>query len=118
MFENDGSGLQPSPIFGDSHLGLPAVGPGCYVGAPSALRSVVPFIWGVRCGCAMGALCADWECLNVLISQDGTRRIARVYMDLDGFALVGIGPSLGIFLFRKIATVVAHLIFEILVDIG
>ncbi len=56
--------------------------------------------------------------LKVLFSQHGTRGVARVYVDLDGFAFVGIRPSLCIFLFAKITAVVAHLLIGIVVDIG
>ena len=56
--------------------------------------------------------------LKVFFSQHGTRGVARVYVDLHGFAFVGIRPGFGIFLSAKFAAVVAHLLFWIVVDVG
>src|SRR6185437_14514672 len=56
--------------------------------------------------------------LKVFLPQNGTRGVAGVYVDLDGFAFVGIRPSLGIVFVAKSALVVAHLLFGILVDVG
>src|ERR1700734_1864018 len=56
--------------------------------------------------------------LKVFFSQHGPRGVARVYVDLDGLALVKVRPGLGIFLLAKTAAVVAHLLFGIVVDVG
>jgi hypothetical protein len=56
--------------------------------------------------------------LKVFFSQHGTRGVIWVYVDLDGFAFVGIRPGIGIFLTAKITAVVTHLLVRILVDVG
>ena len=56
--------------------------------------------------------------LKVFFSQHGTPRVARVYVDFDGFALVGIRPSLGIIFVAKRAPEFAHLLFRIAVNVG
>ena len=56
--------------------------------------------------------------LKVFFSQQGTRGVARVYVDHDGTPFVGIGPGLRFFFAAEPFAVVAHLRFRIVVGVG
>ena len=73
--------------------------------------------FGKRIG--TGATCLMVEgYLEVFFSQHRTCGVARVYVDLDGFALVRICPHRSILFAAKTALVVAHLLFGIAVDMA
>jgi hypothetical protein len=56
--------------------------------------------------------------LKIFFSQHGTRGVARVYVDLDGFAFIGIRPGGGLVFVGKITAVVASLLLWIAVKIS
>jgi hypothetical protein len=56
--------------------------------------------------------------LKVFFSQHGTRGVARVYVDHEGTAFVGIRPGLSLVLVAKPSAVIARLLLGIAVEIG